>query len=123
VTVWSYPLCTVLDVHDGDTVKVDIDHGMGIWSRGVLVRLVGVAARELRDPGGPEARDHLAGLLPVGAQVHVDSHGWDKYAGRILGVIFLPVGGTAQEEMVASGYAAVWKDGRGKQPQPPWPRP
>jgi len=121
VTVWSYPLCTVLDVHDGDTVKVDIDHGMGIWSRGVLVRLVGVAARELRDPGGPEARDYLRGLLPLGALVHVDSHGWDKYGGRISGTVFLPTGGTATERMVSDGYAAPW-DGNGKQPQPPWPR-
>lgn len=119
MTVWSYPRCTVLGVHDGDTIRVDVDHGMAIWSRGITVRLAGLAARELKDPGGVAARDHLAGLLPVGATVQLDSAGWDKF-GRLLGVVYLPGGGTAQERMIGDGYAAAW-DGKGPQPQSPWP--
>jgi endonuclease YncB( thermonuclease family) len=117
---WSYPACTVIDVHDGDTVKIDIDHGMGIWSRGVLLRLIGIAARELKDPGGVEARDHLRLFLPVGSVVAVTSFGWDKFGGRIVGTIHLPSGESAQARMIADLYAVAW-DGKGRQPVPAWP--
>lgn len=117
-----YPGSTVVEVIDGDTVRIEIDLGFNIaWT--VSVRLHGVAAREKRRPGGPEARDHLAGLIPAGTLVDVLSVRWDKYAGRVQGVLFhatrrFDVGAT----MIKDGYAAPW-DGTGPQPEAPWPIP
>lgn len=119
---WIYPCCTVLDVYDGDTIRVDIDLGQDVWVRRRTVRLAGVAARELRDPGGGEARDHLAALLPPGTPVLIESTGWDKYAGRIVGLVHLARVGLVQDQLIAAGYAVTW-DGRGRQPAPPWPIP
>lgn len=125
MTTWTYPACVVVGVHDGDTIEVDIDLGQDMWVRRRAVRLFGIAARELAAPGGREARDHLAGLLPLGASVEVYSTGWDKYAGRIDGRVTHADGDRLLDvgvEMIASGYAAPW-NGSGKQPQPPWPIP
>lgn len=123
MTTWTYPRCIVTGVHDGDTLSVDIDLGQEIWIRSRPVRLAGIAARELRLPGGKEARDHLAALLPVGTVVRVDSQGWDKYGGRIDGsIVRLPDGMDVSAAMVADGYAVDW-DGKGAQPLPPWPLP
>lgn len=99
---------------------MDIDYGRDTWALRAVVRLLGIAARELSAPGGREARDHLAALLPVGTVTRVDSHGWDKYGGRIDGMVWLPDGSSVASRMIADGYAVAW-DGKGKQPLPPWP--
>jgi hypothetical protein len=61
----TYP-GTVLEIHDGDVVRVQADLGFDTW-RVLDVRLNGCNAIELSDPGDPEARDRLAGLLGVQA--------------------------------------------------------
>lgn len=122
MTVWTYPRCTVVDVHDGDTLSVDIDCGQDIWIRRRSVRLAGIAARELSEPGGKEARDFVRSWLPDGTEVCVESTGWDKYAGRIDGIVHLPDSWTVQQRLLDAGFAAVW-DGKGAQPKPPWPIP
>lgn len=120
MTVWHYPRCTVVNVVDADTVHVDMDLGQDIWIRRRSVRLVGIAARELSEPGGKEARDYLRQLLPVGTQVEVMSTGWDKFAGRVDGVVYLD-NCNINDRLVEEGWAARW-DGRGPQPEPAWPR-
>ena len=120
MTVWHYPRCTVVNVHDADTAAVDVDLGMEMWVRHRAVRLAGIAARELSEPGGKEARDALATILPVGTLVEVMSTGWDKYAGRLDGVIYLG-GQDINQLLVDQGWAVPW-DGRGTQPKPVWPR-
>lgn len=122
MTVWTYPACVVVGVHDGDTIEVDIDLGQDLWVRRRAVRVFGIAARELAAPGGREARDHLAGLLPLGTAVRVESIGWDKYGGRIDGRVLTPDGLDIGVKMIADGYAAPW-NGSGRQPLPPWPIP
>jgi hypothetical protein len=66
----GYPLAWVLDVHDGDTIKLDVDVGFGTH-RWVWVRLRKVRCPELREPGGLLARqatlDWLAGHTAPGA--------------------------------------------------------
>lgn len=48
----------VLDVHDGDTLTALTDVGGGItWT--INVRLLGVFAPELKEPGGPETRQFV----------------------------------------------------------------
>jgi hypothetical protein len=95
LTHWTYPRCVVVAVHDGDTISVDIDLGQDMWVKRRSVRLSGIAARELREPGGKEARDALTGLA-LGANVLIDSIGWDKYGGRIDGLVYLADGSLVQ---------------------------
>jgi len=58
----TYWVCTVTDVHDGDTVRFDIDQGLGSHQH-EWIRLKGVYAEEKPKPGWEEARQVLAGLL------------------------------------------------------------
>lgn len=95
VAVVAEPALTVrvVDVHDGDTVRL-LD--------GRRVRLWGIDAPELRQPWGPESRDHLAALVR-GREVQLEPHGEDRY-GRLLAV--LRVGGrSANHDLVARGLA------------------
>ena len=73
---------TVVDVHDGDTFTADINLGFNISIR-YRVRLAGCNAIELADPGGPEARAHLLGLLRLGSVCLVSSVAFDKYGGGV----------------------------------------
>lgn len=124
---------TVISVHDGDTVIMDVvleedsvDHDLGFdlrlqHSLKVLqrssCRLLGINARELGQPGSIEARDHLAGLLSP--TVTVRSVRRDKFSGRFDGLI-VSNGVDVNAQMIADGYAAPW-NGTGTRPVPPWP--
>jgi endonuclease YncB( thermonuclease family) len=115
----------VTAVHDGDTLTVRVDLGFDTW-RVQNVRLVGINARELSQPGGREARDHLRSILwPDGVagdvRVGLVSIAYDKYGDRVDGAVLLG-GESLSVRMIADGYAAPW-DGRGKAPVPPWPIP
>jgi hypothetical protein len=96
--------------HDADTGLFRVDRGnrdYSVWS----VRVLGCAARELADPGGPEARDWLRMLLPVGTPVVLTTAKPDKFGGRIdAHVWFQAVGGPADltEVMIGAGWAARW---------------
>lgn len=111
---------TVVSVHDGDTLTLDVDLGFFVHVV-VPFRLAGINARELAQPGGPEARDHLAMLLPAGAVVTVASIKPDKFGGRWDAAITCDIFGDLAAELVASQWAAAW-DGTGPKPVPPWPR-
>lgn len=111
----------VVEVHDGDTFTADVDLGFGVWLRGQSYRLAGCNARELAEPGGIEARDHLRVPLPAGARVTLTSIRPDKYGGRYDAAVTLPDGSDLTNLLVADGWAALW-NGRGSRPVPPWPR-
>jgi endonuclease YncB( thermonuclease family) len=53
-----YDLARVLDVHDGDTLKIDVDLGFSCHTW-VWVRLKGVGAPELSEPDGLTARSDV----------------------------------------------------------------
>jgi endonuclease YncB( thermonuclease family) len=114
-------------VHDGDTLTalVPLDTktviGVPLWAE-LPLRLAGCNARELKDPGGVDARDHLAELLPVGTHVTVVVTGADKYSGRMDGRITLPDGSDLVTVLTADHWVAAW-NGTGPKPVPPWPRP
>ena len=76
------------EVHDGDTINIKLDLGFDItvYAR---VRVYGINAPELSTDAGKKARAYARGVLPVGTNVIVYSHGWDKYGGRIDGQITL----------------------------------
>lgn len=112
----------VVDVHDGDSLRVDVDLGFRTWIRRQPIRLRGCNTRELGQPGGHEARDHLRGLLPAGTVVVIATVAVDKYGGRWDATVTLPDGRDLTGVLVDAGWAAPW-DAAGARPVPPWPRP
>lgn len=113
-------------VHDGDTLYGPVDHGAGLWNHGLSkngmgLRLWGCNAAEIEEPGGPEARDYLATLIPVGSYIPIRCRKWDKYAGRFDVSITLPSGEDLVEKLITEKWAARW-NGTGPKPVPAWPR-
>lgn len=103
---------TVVSVYDGDTIRVNIDLGLGIHNKGedgkgVVIRLYGINTPEIRGeerPQGLLSRDYLRKLI-LGKQIVIetikDTKG--KY-GRYLGKIY--IGGLyVNEDLVTNGYA------------------
>lgn len=114
----------VIDVHDGDSLRVYVDRGMrdySVWA----IRLLGCNARELSMDGGPEARDEVMRRLPPGSAVVLATVKPDKYGERKdAAVFYADTDGTVHDlvaDLIRDGWAAPW-DGRGTQPVPPWPR-
>lgn len=127
---------TVVAIHDGDTIDVDIvlakvgrqktdaDLGFNVHRgpAGVVlerqsVRLLGCNAPELATAAGKAALAFLETVLRVGDVVTLVSHGWDKYGGRIDGQVALPDGRDLTAVMIAANDAAPW-DGKGAKPVP-----
>jgi hypothetical protein len=124
---------TIVSIHDGDTLTVDLDMGRHIWSRGVKHRIKGINARELKDPGGLEAKANLQALLPVGLVVDFDSLNPYKYGDEYMcditltlptGLLGIPGRGWLSAHLIATHWAAQW-NGTGNRANyvPPWPRP
>lgn len=115
---------TVIDVQDGDTLNVRVDWGFRRYDEPIPIRILGIAARELDDPGGPEARDNLAALLPAGTSVLLKTAKPDKYNPRWDADVLYLNGASAYDlgtVLVLTGWAVRW-NGRGAQPKPAWPR-
>jgi len=115
----------VIDVHDGDSLRVYVDRGMrdySVWA----IRLLGCNARELSMPGGKEARDELMRRLPPGSAVVLATVKPDKYGERKdAAVFYADADGTVHDlvaDLIADGWAAPYS-GSGTMPIPPWPRP
>lgn len=115
----------IVEWHDGDTVLCRVDRGdrdYSMWS----VRILGSAARELKAPGGVEVRDECTRRWPPGTPVVLATVKPDKWRDRKDARLFAATrhGGTEEiaAALIADHWAAPW-DGRGTQPQPPWPRP
>lgn len=105
--------------HDGDTVACRVDRGdrdYSLWP----VRLLGCAARELSDLGGPEAGAECARRWPPGTPVVLITVKPDKYGGRKLARVIAAGPVDIAAALIADGWAAPW-DGRGTQPKPSWP--
>lgn len=118
--VWRY-YAKVVRVIDGDTVELDLDLGFKLSIRGSF-RLLGLNAREKSEPGGPQAAEHLAKMLPVGTELLAGSVKLDKYGGRYDAVLFTGDGGVnLNDRLIATGWAAAW-NGSGERVLPPWPR-
>ena len=85
----------VLSVYDGDSCRVDLDLGMGVWLHNQSIRLYGIDTAEIRG-GTPEtkalgnlAKDYLKNELPEGCtallRTYIDKRG--KF-GRVLASIY-----------------------------------
>lgn len=134
---WEYPRADVILVHDGDTVLLNvisssiIDAGfeetiVTTRSQPRWFRLFGCNANELADPGGKEARDNLAALLPVGTRLRLSSVKDDKFGGRYDAVLWATDSSGAEynvvQHLIDTHWAVAW-NGNGVKPKPPWPRP
>lgn len=78
---------TVTEHHDGDTFHLDIDLGFGLHAREFRCRVFGINAPELKTRAGVKAADYLQTIMPLGSEVQVVSHHWDKYGGRFDGTV------------------------------------
>jgi micrococcal nuclease len=101
--------------YDGDTIRLDIDLGFGIWRHNEPIRLLGIDAPELGTPLGPAARDYLRDKLPIGAPLVIQTakDKSDKY-GRLLGVIWpgtAPIGASVNELLIHAGHARPYTGG------------
>ncbi len=105
----------VQSVYDGDTCRVDIDLGMGIWIRNEKLRLVRINAPEMTGPDkvlGMASRDFLRELID-GKEIIIetlkDQRG--KY-GRYLAEIWIQQGEcwvNVNDALVAADHA-VYQD-------------
>lgn len=98
----------VLNVHDGDTVRLLIDLGFRIAYE-ADVRLLELWAPELNTPEGKVSQQALAKLIPPGTEVFVNTYK-KKSFDRWLGYVFpINPGGTAgisvSTTMKEMGYA------------------
>ena len=82
-------------IYDGDTVRLDIDCGFGIWKRNTVCRLYGIDKTEMRGAdreSGTKSRDALREILSTEEKVRIRTHK-DKTVkyGRYLVANFVPV--------------------------------
>jgi endonuclease YncB( thermonuclease family) len=61
-TGWTWPVARVIDVHDGDTIKLAVSLGFEVWSQ-PWIRLLDVRAPELSEADGPKAREDVLAWL------------------------------------------------------------
>lgn len=87
----------VIDVYDGDTMRVDLDLGLGVWRHNQTIRLWKVNTPELRGPEreeGLKVRDFVRALVlekPVLLRTILDKRGEDQTGkfGRLLGEVLV----------------------------------
>jgi endonuclease YncB( thermonuclease family) len=134
VSVYGPYKATVANIHDGDTVdvdvllaktgksKVDVDLGFNIHrtAQGTKlvrqpVRLLGCNAPELATPEGKAALAFIQTVVHIGDVVTFVSHNWDKYGDRVDGTITLADGRDLTAVMITAGHAFAW-DGVGVKP-------
>ena len=89
-------IVTTIAVTDGDTLR----------SGDLRIRLWGIDAPELKDAGGPEAKQALADLTN-GQPLVCDVVDVGKY-GRMIAKCRLPGGADLACEMVRTGHAVDW---------------
>jgi micrococcal nuclease len=84
----------VKSIYDGDTIKVDIDLGFGVWLHDQNIRLSGINSPELKGSSkilGEKSRDRLSNLLlnkTIKLETIKDKK--EKY-GRWLGIISIKI--------------------------------
>ncbi|GAB4372205.1 MAG: hypothetical protein Kow0042_15410 [Calditrichia bacterium] len=106
-----YYLANVIDVYDGDTIRVDVDLGMKTWVKNERIRLARINAPELRGEErekGLISRDFLRSQIlnkEVMLETFKDKEG--KY-GRYLAEVWVESNGewiNVNDMMVSEGMA------------------
>jgi len=110
----------IISVYDGDTVRADVDLGMGIWARNVKLRLKGINASELRSRSLTETRKAVKArealeVKVLNKEVTIETHKdrTGKY-GRYLATIWIEDDSRSErwknvnDSMVQEGYAVPY---------------
>jgi endonuclease YncB( thermonuclease family) len=104
---WTVP-AKVLEVIDGDTVRLELDLGWRL-NYTTRVRISRINCPELKTLEGDEAKAHAQTLLKPGDVVTFISSKLDKY-GRPLGsIVYGPTNGDFGTSMIAAGHAVEVK--------------
>jgi len=108
IPTWVYTFPALIDVwYDGDTPVVHRGSKPGEVIHGEHVRVEGINAPELSQPGGKEARDYATSICPPGTLVTLTASRKDKY-GRFLARVILPDGSDFSARMIESGHAVAY---------------
>ena len=121
---WAYRYrAKVVGIHDGDSMRLDVDCGLDIHH--VLpVRLLGLQAPEVGGPNvsleeraeGLRARDFLLAHAPIGSDVEIQTHR-DRREGRGRYLARVYAGGLDLSlAMIEAGHACEW-NGKGRAPK------
>jgi micrococcal nuclease len=101
----------VASIYDGDTIRVDIDLGFGIWKMNQSLRLIGIDAPEVRGverPLGLASKEYLIKAIPVGSSIVIETQKdrTEKY-GRYLATIYLGER-NLNKELLELGFATKY---------------
>lgn len=105
--------CTIIEVTDGDTIKVNIDVGFNTWINNVAIRLLNVDTPESRTTDSTEkifgkaSKEYIKKMLPEGSKQILTTTIDDKY-GRVLGD-FIIDGKSLCDMIVKEGYGVPYK--------------
>lgn len=103
-TCWAWS-GMVVDVHDGDSLRVLRDDG-----EIVKVRIYGVDCPELGQPYGAEARELTAGIVHDQRVEVMPTGQRPSYGREVAGIVLLERLTVLQDALVTAGLA--WVDGR-----------
>lgn len=113
---WRWDVLEIVRVHDGDTLRVRVDTGFG-QSFTFDLRLAGIDAPELGEPGGDAARAELVALTaqgPLVAETHrrietgTEVRSFTRWVGRLIVADERDAGAV----LVSAGLARGAGDGR-----------
>ena len=103
--VWVVP-CKIIRFKDGDTAEVTIDRGWRDSREREAIRLYGLWAPELNEPGGATAKAYAETILPPGTVCILHSRTLQSL-GRTLGDLRLQDGTDFATLMVAAGHGTL----------------
>lgn len=109
----------VVDIYDGDTIRVDIDLGFNMSLKNLKVRLSGIDTAEIKSKDevlkskALQARDWLR-LQCLGKEIYLESNGLDKY-GRWLGKVYTKEEICLNDELIKLGFALEYDGGKKQQ--------
>ena len=105
----------VLDIVDGDTIKVDIDLGFGVWLRNQIIRLAKINSPELKGAtlkAAQDAKEFLKNLvLNKWVVIQTEKDRKEKY-GRWLGTVLIEDNKNLiniNSKMVQEGHANLYE--------------
>lgn len=121
----------VISVHDGDTYKIDVDLGYGVWEHSRQFRLSGVSCLETWMPGGVETTAYVGSIMRSGLRVYLRSIKAGKVVdpdsrmsfNRYVIDVTLPTGQDLATLLVRTGWAVWWDGVKKPTPYPAWPIP
>lgn len=100
---------TLVKVHDGDTITVQMDLGYRMLVT-LTLRLYRIDAPEMTTPEGKQAKSYLQSLLPKEFYVRTFKDPGEKY-GRWLAEIFVK-DVNINDALVAAGHARFYDGGK-----------